>query len=169
MKLSDNKRRTLSLLTASSLLALLTVLALAQQHSRPEVKITLTGLIQRGAKATPVEQAGRINPGEVIDWTIGSLNQGNAAAHGYQTVGQIPKGTVFIAGTANAEGNVSVTFSIDNGRSFAETPLIEVRQPDNTVKQVPAPVAMYTQLRFEWNQALAPGEQRTATYRVRVR
>ena len=40
---------------------------------------------------------------------------------------------------------------------------------DGTVKKVPAPVSMYTEVRYEWSDAFAPGGKLSASYKVRVK
>lgn len=175
MRKLKNNLRALPL-AALCLLLLGGAAALAQrqlrtpERARPEVKVSLSGSVQRGDERLPLEKAESVNPGEVLDWTITSENGGAAPAHNYKAVGQIPKGTVLIAGSTTADGGASVSYSIDNGKSFSAEPLIEERQADGTVKQVPAPVSMYTQLRYEWSDPLAAGGGRLqASYKVRVK
>lgn len=139
------------------------------QQGRPEVKVLLSGAVEREQKRLPVEKIASVMPGETLDWTITSQNQGTAPAHNYKTVGQIPKGTTFIAGSATADGTASVTYSIDNGQSYAAQPVIEEKQPDGSSKRVPAPVSMYTQVRYEWSDPLTDGGKLTASYKVRVK
>ena len=140
------------------------------EHGRPEVKVSLSGSVARGDERLSLEKAATVNPGEVLDWTITSENEGTASAHNYKAVGQIPKGTVLVAGSTSADGSASVSYSIDNGKTFAAEPVIEERQADGTVKQVPAPVSMYTQLRYEWSDPLAAnGGKLQASYKVRVK
>ncbi|HJU56272.1 MAG TPA: hypothetical protein VJ715_16940 [Pyrinomonadaceae bacterium] len=140
------------------------------ERGRPEVKVSLSGAVARGDERLPLEKAQSVNPGEVLDWTIISENDGNAPAHNYKAVGQIPKGTVLVAGSTTADGTASVSYSIDNGKTFSAEPTIEERQADGTVKQVPAPVSMYTQLRYEWADPLAAdGGKLQASYKVRVK
>lgn len=139
------------------------------EHGRPEVKVSLSGSVARGDERLPLEKAATVNPGEVLDWTIISENGGTASAHNYKAVGQIPKGTVLVAGSTTADGTASVSYSIDNGKSFSAEPTIEERQADGTVKQVPAPVSMYTQLRYEWADPLAADGKLQASYKVRVK
>ncbi len=140
------------------------------ERGRPEVKVSLSGAVARGDERLPLEKAQSVNPGEILDWTITSENDGNAPAHNYKTVGQIPKGTVLVAGSTTADGTASVSYSIDNGKTFSAEPTIEERQADGTVKQVPAPVSMYTQLRYEWADPLAAdGGKLQASYKVRVK
>lgn len=170
-----NNLRTLPL-AALCLLLLGGAAALAQrqlrtsERGRPEVKVILAGSVLRGQEHLPLEKAEAVNQGEVLDWTITSENDGSAPAHNYKAVGQIPKGTVLVAGSTTADGSASVSYSIDNGQTFAAEPTIEERQPDGTIKQVPAPVSMYTQLRYEWSDPLAAnGAKFQASYKVRVK
>ena len=137
--------------------------------SRPEIKIALTGSVHRGQQELPVEKAEAVNSGEIVNWSIASNNDGNAVAHDYKTVGQIPKGTSFVEGSAKADGRANVTYSIDGGKTFTAKPMIAEKQPDGTMKQVAAPVSMYTQLRYEWADPLAAGGKLTANYQVRVK
>jgi uncharacterized repeat protein (TIGR01451 family) len=110
-----------------------------------------------------------VYPGEVLDWTITSANEGGAPARQYKTIGQIPQGTSFVAGSAVAEYDASVSYSIDGGKTFASQPTVEEKQPDGTTKRVPAPSSMYTQVRYEWSDPLAAGSTLSAAYKVRVK
>lgn len=138
-------------------------------QGRPEVKVALTGAVERGDGALPLEKVEHVNPGEILQWNITSKNEGGAAARDYKAVGHIPAGTTFVADSAAAEGGSTVTYSIDGGKTFSTLPLIEQKQPDGTVKQVPAPVSMYTEVRYEWKDELAAGGELSASYKVRVK
>lgn len=140
-----------------------------QPQGHPEVKVMLAGAVQRGDEALPLDKVSAVNPGEVLQWNITSMNAGDGAAHEYKTVGHIPAGTSFIAGSAAAERGSSVTYSIDGGKSYSTLPIIEEKQLDGTVKQVPAPVSMYTEVRYEWKDELAAGGKLSASYKVRVK
>jgi uncharacterized repeat protein (TIGR01451 family) len=137
--------------------------------SRPEIKIALTASVHRGQADLPIEKAEAIGSGEVVSWNIVSSNVGNGQAHDYVTVGQIPKGTSFVEGSAKAEGRVLVTYSIDGGKTFTATPMVAEKQPDGSTKQVIAPVSIYTQVRYEWADPLAAGGKLSAFYQVRVK
>ncbi len=141
----------------------------ARNLTRPDVKLSLTGTVQRGDQIIQVAQAGLINPGEIISYTITAHNAGNAAAREVSPSAAIPAGTAYVAGSARPAGAARIVYSIDGGKTFQATPMIEQRQPDGTVKQVPAPVAMYTQVRSELSEPLLPGQQFTVTYQVRVK
>jgi hypothetical protein len=136
---------------------------------RPEVKVQLSGTVVREGKQLSLEKVENVKPGEVLDWQIVSSNDGTGAAHEYKTVGHIPVGTQLVAGSAAGEQGSTVTYSVDGGKTFSSQPIIEERQADGSVKKVPAPVSMYTEVRYEWSDALAAGGKLSASYRVRVK
>jgi uncharacterized repeat protein (TIGR01451 family) len=162
-------------LAALCLLVLGGVATLAQRQlksapvGRPEVKVVLSGAVLRDQQKLPLEKVEKVNPGEILDWTITSENGGNASALSYKTVGQIPKGTTFVAGSATADGSTTVVYSIDNGQTYSVQPMIDEKQPDGSVKKVAAPVSMYTQVRYEWADPLAADSKLSAAYKVRVK
>ncbi len=162
-------------LAALCLLVLGGAAALAQRQlksaavGRPEVKVMLSGTVLRDQDKLPLEKVEKVNPGEILDWTITSENGGNAPAISYKTVGQIPKGTTFVAGSATADGSTTVVYSIDNGQTYSVLPMIEEKQPDGSSKKVAAPVSMYTQVRYEWADPLAADSKLSAAYKVRVK
>jgi uncharacterized repeat protein (TIGR01451 family) len=136
--------------------------------SRPSVKVTLVGLVERDDTKIPVEIVALVKSGETLDWTITSVNEGNAPANDYKAIGKIPAGTQFVAGSANAEGSVAISFSIDNGKSFSSAPTVNEKQADGTIKKVPAPVSMYDQIRYAWSAPLNEGDKLNASYKVRL-
>lgn len=162
-------------LAALCLLVLGGAAALAQRQlksaslGRPEVKVVLSGAVLRDQQKLPLEKVEKVNPGEILDWTITSENGGNAPAISYKTVGQIPKGTTFVAGSATADGSTTVVYSIDNGQTYSVQPMIDEKQPDGSIKKVAAPVSMYTQVRYEWADPLAADSKLSAAYKVRVK
>jgi uncharacterized repeat protein (TIGR01451 family) len=173
MMKSKNRTRTLVLAALCLLVLGGAAAAYAQRKmaktGRPDVKVLLTGAIERGGEVLPVEKAQTVNPGEILQWTITSQNDGDAPARQYKAVGQIPRGTTLVAGSTTADGSATVVYSIDNGKTYSATPMVEEKQADGSVKLVPAPVSMYTQLRYEWSDALAGGGKLNASYKVRVK
>ena len=159
---------------ALSLLILGSAAAFAQKKfmmlrtGRPVVKVMLAGTVQRDDVNVPVEKAALVKSGEILNWTITSVNEGNAPASEYKAVGKIPAGTQFVAGSTSADGSAAVTFSIDNGKSFSATPMVDERQADGSVKKVPAPVSMYHQIRYAWSAPLNEGDKLNASYKVRL-
>jgi uncharacterized repeat protein (TIGR01451 family) len=135
---------------------------------RPDVKVQLAAFVERDKALVPVEKASMVVSGEVLAWTISSANEGNAAALNYKAVGHIPAGMTFVPGSANADGSVNAFYSIDQGKSYTPQPTIPEKQPDGSVKQVPAPASMYTDVRYEWTDPLIAGSKLSASYKVRV-
>ena len=136
---------------------------------RPDVKMQITGTVNRNDRSLPLDKVDMVNSGEMLDWRIASVNEGNASAQSYRVVGQIPKGTEFVTGSASGEGSPLLEYSIDGGGTFASQPTVPETQADGSVKQVPAPVSMYTQVRFHWAAELAVNATVGANYRVRVK
>ena len=143
-------------------------IAAAAGAARPEVKVQLAAAVERDNTLVPVEKAQIVKSGEVLDWTISSENSGGAAALEYKTVGRIPAGMSFVAGSAKAEGSSEVTYSIDGGKTYWAIPTVDERQADGSVKKVAAPVSMYTNVSYQWADPLAPGGHVNASYKVRV-
>jgi uncharacterized repeat protein (TIGR01451 family) len=135
---------------------------------RPVVKVALSAVVERDDTKVPVEKASLVKSGEILNWTITSVNEGNAPANDYNAVAKIPAGTQFVPGSSSADGSAAVMFSIDNGKSFSATPMVEERQADGSVKKVPAPVSMYDQIRYSWSSPLNEGEKLNASYKVRL-
>jgi uncharacterized repeat protein (TIGR01451 family) len=169
----NSKKKITALTLATLSLLAVTAVGFAQRHlitaiARPEVKVQLSAAVERDSELIPLAKASAVKPGEILDWTIISENNGNAAAHDYKAVTRIPRGTEFIAGSAKAHGAKAV-YSIDNGKSFSDKPTVEEKQADGTVKRVAAPVAMYTDIRYEWSDPLAQGGKLSASYKLRVK
>jgi uncharacterized repeat protein (TIGR01451 family) len=169
-----SKKRLAALLTATFTLLVFGVAGFAQRHlllasaARPDVKIQLAAAVERDSALVPLDNKTVVNPGETLDWTITSENSGNAAARDYHAIGHIPQGTTFVKDSAKADGAKTV-YSIDHGQTFLAQPMIEVKQADGSVKQVPAPVSLYTEIRYEWADPLAAGGKLSASYKVRVK
>lgn len=172
-----SKKRFSALLMAVLTLMVAGAAGFAQRHfrlanaARPEVKIQLAAAVERDNALVPLDKLDKttvVKPGEILDWTITSENSGNAPALEYKTVGHIPQGTTFVADSAKADGAKAV-YSIDGGKSWSAQPTIEVKQADGSVKRVPAPVSMYTEIRYEWADPLAQGGKLSASYKVRVK
>ena len=137
--------------------------------TRPLVKLFLAGSIERDSKTIPVENGGSVKPGEVVSFIMNSVNEGSAPAREYRAIGQIPQGTIFVAGSALAENATSISYSIDGGQQFSSIPMIDEKETDGSIKKVAAPISMYTQVRFEWADPLAVGGKVTTSYQVRVK
>jgi uncharacterized repeat protein (TIGR01451 family) len=168
-----SKKKIGVLLVAVLTLLVVGVAGFAQKHfmiagAKPVVAVQLSGAVERDSALIALDKVSAVNSGEILDWTITSENSGNAPALEYKAVGHIPRGSIFIADSVKAEGAKAV-YSIDGGKSYSAQPLIEEKQADGTVKHVPAPVSMYTEVRYEWADPLAQGGKLFASYKVRVK
>ena len=169
-----SKKKLAAMGVATLALLVLGAGAFAQKHfmltsgMRPEVKVELSGSLQRESARVNLDKTTDVNPGEILDWTLPSENSGNAPALNYKAVGHIPRGTEFVAGSAKADG-ANAVYSIDGGKSYSAQPTIEEKQADGSVKRVAAPIAMYTDVRYEWADPLAQGGKLSASYKVRVK
>lgn len=167
-------KRWRGVLVSGVLLLLAAGVGIAQRHymigsaARPEVKVSLAGSVERDSKLVALDKAAVVKPGEVLTWTVDAVNVGNAPALEYRAITQIPKGTEYVKDSAVADG-AKTLYSIDGGKSFAPQPMIEQKQADGSVKLTPAPVSMYTSIRYEWASPIAQGAQVMATYKVRVK
>ena len=168
------KKRLNALLMASLILMVAAAVGFAQRNfilqsaSKPEVKMSLSGGVERDSKLIALDKSTVVKPGEVLTWTIDAVNTGKAPALAYKAVAQIPRGTEFVADSAQVEG-AKALFSIDGGKSFSPQPMIEQKEADGSVKRVPAPVSMYTDVRYEWANPVAEGAKVSASYKVRVK
>lgn len=158
----------------ASLLVLGTAAAVAQtkfmviRTARPEVKVMLSGSVERDSKLVSLAESGTVNRGEVMNWTITSTNEGNAPAREYKAIGIVPAGTQIVPGSVSADGSAKVTYSIDNGKNFSAQPMVDEKQADGSTKKVAAPTSMYTQIRYEWADPLNEGARLSAFYKVRL-
>ncbi|HYX27894.1 MAG TPA: hypothetical protein VE863_04955 [Pyrinomonadaceae bacterium] len=169
-----SKKKFAAISAATLSLFLLGAGAFAQKHFmlasalRPDVKVQLSGSVKRESANVPLEKSTVVNPGEILDWSMTSENDGNAPALNYKAVGHIPRGTEFVAGSAKADGATAM-YSIDGGKSYSPQPTIEEKQADGSMKRVAAPASMYTDVRYEWADPLAQGGKLSAAYQVRVK
>lgn len=169
-----SKKKLIALLMAGLTLMAAGVAGFAQRHfmlanaARPEVTVQLAGSVERDSKLMPLDKSTVVNPGEILDWNISAQNSGNGSALEYKTVGHIPRGTEFVAGSAKADGAKAV-FSIDGGKSYSPQPMIDEKQADGTMKRVAAPTSMYTEIRYEWSDPLVQGGKLSASYKVRIK
>jgi uncharacterized repeat protein (TIGR01451 family) len=140
--------------------------AIAQNAQRPDVKLSLIAE-RRSGEEWQAGNAQAANPGEVLRYRLKGTNQGKAAAKNFTLTQKIPARTSYVANSA--VGNAEITYSIDNGKSFTKQPLIQVKTADGKTEMRPAPAESYTNVRWRWNEPIAPGSDIAAFYQVRIR
>lgn len=170
---------TLPILTSPPVLANLAVAseALAQNVFRPQVKLVLGAqkqVISTNAAGQTVKSwqslkgQVQVQPGDVIRYTLSSENAGEQPAEKLVVTQPVPRQMVYRADSAKANG-AKLTYSIDGGVTFSAQPMIEVKLPDGTVEQQPAPAARYTHIRWDYGESLQPLAAVRAIYEVTVR
>jgi uncharacterized repeat protein (TIGR01451 family) len=140
----------------------------SQTPDKPVVTLRLDASVRRADRVVRLTDAGRVSRGETINYQVVSENTGGRAAKNYRAAAPIPAGTLLVGGSPSSAGS-TVSYSIDGGRAYSPQPMIEERQPDGTMKLVPAPLSMYTHLRFESAAPLPAGGKLVASYQVRVK
>lgn len=129
----------------------------------PLVSVDLWGEVMRGRDVVKIGGDVRVQPGEEITWRVRLSNQRPNWIANVQTIGDIPPGTSFVPGSAQGDGVTAVDYSIDGGQSYSPQPMIV-----KGGKQIPAPVARYTQVRLTFGDRIESGAVKLASYRTRV-
>ncbi|MBF2063681.1 MAG: DUF11 domain-containing protein [Calothrix sp. C42_A2020_038] len=109
-----------------------------------------------------------VKPGDIIRFTVTGRNEGNKTAKDVAFTQKIAKGTVYSLNSATSSG-ATITYSIDQGKTFVANPIVKVTLANGKVEERPAPAEAYTHLRWNFNQELAPNAEIQATYLAKVR
>jgi uncharacterized repeat protein (TIGR01451 family) len=114
----------------------------------------------------PAEKA---EPQDLIEYRLTYANNGESPLQGIAITDPVPTGTRYVADTASLPDGASVTFSVDNGKTFHSWP-VRVRKIENGREVwVDATPDMITHLRWNFDSALQPAAQVNVTYRAVVR
>ena len=106
-------------------------------------------------------------PGDVIRYALVFTNVTAGPVKNIQFVDPLPKGLVYVLGSAKADKPVQLEYSIDGGKSYTAQPMIEVVENGQKV-QKPATREQYTHVRWTVLGALAPGAKVLAEFRAQV-
>ena len=154
---------------------MLTFGAALARDGRPDVKVNVVAMkevVQRdasGKETVSFAQAADSGPGDTLVYQIVYSNQGTAPAHQAQVVDPIPSGTLLMPNSWDAR-DAEFAVSIDGGRTFETYP---VRRParlaDGTTAMKDVELSAYTHVRWTSTEPLAPGANRSAAFKVKVR
>ncbi|MBI3449198.1 MAG: DUF11 domain-containing protein [Acidobacteria bacterium] len=134
-----------------------------------DVKEEISAPDAQGRPSVVRKKVERTEPGDVLIYTLTYTNFGNEPAISATVDDPIPAGTVILPASVLGE-RASITFSADNGRSFAPYPLMKtVTGADGRPGKVEAAPDSYTHVRFAASEPIAPGESRSASFKVIVR
>lgn len=136
--------------------------------ARPVVKLHLSGvLVQQNAgqtKETPVEGV-VLKAGDLVRYTIVASNSGDSAAVKLIPVGQVPKATSFVPGSARG-ADASTEYTLD-GKTWSAHPMLSVKTASGVASK-PADPSLYKAVRWVSKRALPPKKAFVFTYDVRV-
>jgi uncharacterized repeat protein (TIGR01451 family) len=109
-----------------------------------------------------------IDPGDVVLYTISYVNSGDEAATNAFLDDQVPKGTIYLDGSAFGK-DADVTFSIDGGKTFKKPSLLtyEVKINGKMEKRIASP-EQYTNIRWTVSVIPARGSGQVG-FKVRVK
>ena len=106
-------------------------------------------------KVTKKVAASAVDPGDVIFFTLSYVNSGDEAATDAVFDDPIPKGTVYLPGSAFGK-DAEITFSIDGGKTFKKPSLLtyEIKNRDGSLEKRTASPEQYTHIR--WTVSVIP-------------
>ena len=158
------------LLIAAIAMLLLPQIVLA----KPLVSVSITAekevtVVKDGKKSTERVAATRIDPGDVIFYTLNYINSGNEAATNVILDDPIPQGTIYIPGSAFGT-EAQIIFSIDGGKTFKKPSLLtyEVTLSDGKKEPRTASPDEYTNIRWIIGKIDAGGKG-TVGFQVRIK
>jgi uncharacterized repeat protein (TIGR01451 family) len=142
--------------------------------AKPLVSVSITAekevtVVKSGQKTTKKIAATRIEPGDVIFYTLNYINSGDEAATSVVLDDPIPLGTVYLPGSAFGDG-AEITFSIDNAKSFKKPSLLvyELKGANGQKEKRTASPEEYTNIRWVIGKVDA-GAKGTVGFQVRIK
>jgi uncharacterized repeat protein (TIGR01451 family) len=118
-------------------------------------------------KWQPLASEARVLPGDILRYRLVGKNNGSQPVSSMVLTQPIPPEMTYILNSAKGASNI--TFSIDNGVTFAANPTIANVNENGQVVQQAAPPENYTHVRWNFERVLAPAEEFVGTFEVRVR
>lgn len=161
--------RTLNLLLATTLLALLGSFSQSALSAEGAIKVTsiaqteveVTGQDgKKTIKRTPVATA---VPGTEVIYTTTFENAGNKAASNISINNPVPEHTEYKAGSAFGK-DCEILFSVDGGKTFGHAEELKVTGADG--KRRAALPREYTHIRWNYKAQLAPGKSGEVGFRA---
>ena len=115
----------------------------------------------------PLSPSVPVLPGEILRYRLVGKNNSSQSLSAFVVTQPIPPQMIYILDSVAGANNI--TFSIDQGQTFIATPTVtNVNENGQAVRQA-APAEVYTHIRWEFDQVVAPGEELVGTFQVKVR
>lgn len=155
-----------------SLLVFASAYAAAEKKNNVELKVVAEVEVkvknERGEEKVVRVDAAKANvlPGDPVFFTINYKNLGEEPATDVVITNPVSLHMVYMDGTA-VGANAVVTFSVDNGKTFAAADKLKVR--DKNGKERPAVASDYTHIRWTLQKPLAKGEKGSVGFKAKVK
>lgn len=132
------------------------------QKAEREVEV-----LEKGVKVKKVAPVERIVPGDEVVYTLTYTNKTGKPTTDVAITNPVPKHTRYKDGSA-AGDNAVITFSVDDGKTFATPEKLVVTIKDKSGKDIqrPATAQDYTHIRWVIKQQLAPGQSGSVRFRA---
>jgi uncharacterized repeat protein (TIGR01451 family) len=146
--------------------------AQAQQTRQPQALVLAARNLMAGdsahrALAGRGKDSATVLPGDLVHYDLRFTNLLRDSVRTVTFEDPLPGGMRYVDRSASADRqDVLVEFSIDSGRTFSATPMIE-REVNGRKVQEAAPPERYTHVRWRINGWVRPGAQVTAQFRAR--
>jgi uncharacterized repeat protein (TIGR01451 family) len=166
------RRRSIVFMWAVFLLCSLSAITQEQKTGLSlEMKVAKETTVKKDGKIVtelvPVETAFR---GDILVYTLTYRNEEKEKLTKAAFVALVPEGTVYIEGSATDAGITDIFFSIDKGSYFQKPPVkYFIKKKDGSREERIATPDMYTNVRWVFRRALAPGETGRVTYKTKVK
>lgn len=112
--------------------------------------------------------AASVQPEQVLRYTLTAENQTAEDIPNFILTQPILDPVVYIPESSVIDTDAEITYSIDNGETFIESPTVEVTLENGQVETQPAPPETYTHIRWTLTNPLPPTAVVTGQFEVRV-
>lgn len=140
--------------------------------ANPQISIKVAAekemvVVKNGQKVTKMIPVKKVSSGEIIQYTLSYRNNGSDTATNVVISDPIPKGTVYIPGSATEKG--SLTFSVDGGKTYNTAPKLsyEITRTDGKKEQRVAGPEQYSDIRWLLDR-VAAGDSGKVSFKVKV-
>ncbi len=146
--------------------------ATAQVAEEPQALVVSATILKWGQEQPQSieareRDANRVSNGDVVAYRLVFTNITGRPVNNIQFTDPIPEGMHYLQGTASADReDVDVEFSLDDGTSYSEQPMVEVIVDGQTERR-PASPEDYTDVRWTVHGDVAPDARVTASFQVR--
>lgn len=151
-------------------MALSVMLMAVEVMAKPLISVSMKAeqeiIVNNQAKRIAID---KVASEDVVVYTISYVNSGNEAATNAVLDDPIPRGTVYVNGSAFGN-DADVTFSIDGGKTFKKPSLLtyEIKMPNGKVEKKTASPEQYTDIRWTISKVPAGGKGQVG-FKVKVK